>query len=83
MAEALKRVKLNGEFAPEDIGQRIGMSKEQSEVAARTLSNAGVLVVGFDGATHFTPEFRKMTEANMPKPVKAVRKKRVAAVQAV
>jgi hypothetical protein len=59
MGEALKRIKLNGSFSPEKIGAKIGLSKSQSEVAARSLSNAGVLVLGFDCAAHFSPDFRK------------------------
>src|ERR1700712_3041690 len=59
MAEALKRVKLNGGFDPAELGARIGLSQAQAEAAARALSNAGVLVLGFDGAAHFSPAFRK------------------------
>jgi len=62
MAEALKRVKLNGSFEPADIGKWIGFNKTQSEVTARALSNAGVLVLGFDCAAHFSEGFRKMKE---------------------
>jgi hypothetical protein len=60
MAEALKRVKLNGSFEPADIGRWLGFSKTQSEVTARALSNAGILVLGFDSAAHFSTEFQKM-----------------------
>jgi hypothetical protein len=60
MAEALKRIKLDGSFSPEKIGARIGLNKAQAESAARALSDAGVLVVGFDCASHFTSEFRKL-----------------------
>jgi hypothetical protein len=35
----------------------------QAESAARSLSDAGVLVHGFDCAAHFSPDFRK---ANTP-----------------
>lgn len=59
MAEALKRVNLGGSFDPADLGMRIGLNKLQSESAARALSNAGVLVLGFDLAAHFSPAFRK------------------------
>jgi hypothetical protein len=71
MGEALKRVKLTGSFSPEKIGARIGLTKSQSEVAARSLSNAGVLVLGFDFAAHFSPDFRK---ANAPSERKTARK---------
>ncbi|HWF67860.1 MAG TPA: hypothetical protein VN670_11165 [Acidobacteriaceae bacterium] len=59
MAEALKRVKLTSGFCPTEIGAKIGLSKPQSEAAARALSNAGVFVLGFDLAAHFSPAFRK------------------------
>lgn len=59
IAEALKRVKLSGSFSPADIGAKIGLNKSQAEVAARSLSNAGILVLGFDSAAHFSPEYKK------------------------
>ena len=59
MAEALKRVKLGGSFDPEQLGAKIGLNKPQAESAARALSNAGVLVLGFDLAAHFSPAFKK------------------------
>lgn len=62
IAEAVKRVKMDGDFAPSEIGKRLGMSKMQSDILARSLSDAGVLVIGFDAVAHFSPEFRKMTE---------------------
>jgi hypothetical protein len=74
MDEALKRVKLNGSFSPEQIGARIGLSKSQSQVAARTLSNAGVLVLGFDYAAHFSPDFRKAKTPSERKPVRKSKK---------
>lgn len=64
MAEALKRVKLDDNFIPAEIGKRIGLNRIQSEEAARSLSNAGVLELGFDNAANFTPEFQKMTAEN-------------------
>ena len=63
MAEALKVFKLSGTFSPSEIGARIGLHKMQAESAARSLSNAGVLILGFDCAAHFSPDFRK---ANTP-----------------
>ena len=63
MAEALRVVKLSGTFSPSEIGARVGLHKMQAECAARSLSNAGVLVLGFDCAAHFSPDFRK---ANTP-----------------
>jgi hypothetical protein len=63
MAEALRIVKLNGSFSPAELGSRIGLHKVQAEAAARSLSNAGVLVLGFDCAAHFSADFRK---ANAP-----------------
>jgi hypothetical protein len=67
MAEALKVVKVTGSFSPEEIGARIGMDKSRAEIAARALSNAGVLVLGFDCAAHFSPDFRKANLAAQPK----------------
>ena len=72
MAEALKRVKLNGGFDPAQLGARIGLNQAQAEAAARALSNAGVLVLGFDLAAHFSPAFRKVRS---PEPRDAARKK--------
>lgn len=59
MAEALKRVTVSGSFSPAALGARVGLSKPQAETAARALSNAGVLVLGFDCAAEFSPDFRK------------------------
>ena len=74
MAEALRVVKLNGSFSPSEIGARIGFHKIQAESAARSLSNAGVLVLGFDCAAHFSPDFRKARESIAP--VKRAKRKR-------
>jgi hypothetical protein len=63
MAEALKVATISGSFSPEEIGARIGMDKLQAELAARALSNAGVLVIGFDCAAHFSKDFRKSRAA--------------------
>jgi len=59
MAEALKRVTVSGSFDPVEIGRRVGLSKPQAQLAARALANAGVLVLGFDSAAAFSPDFRK------------------------
>ena len=59
MAEALRRVELHESFSPAEIGKRLGLTQSQSEVAARALSDAGVLVLGFDCAASFTSDFRK------------------------
>ncbi|MDB5303177.1 MAG: hypothetical protein JWM97_726 [Phycisphaerales bacterium] len=59
MAEVLKRVKLNAGFSPIDIGAKIGLNKPQCEAAARALSNAGIIVLGFDMSAHFSPDYRK------------------------
>ena len=66
VAEAVKRVGLSGGFSPSEIGAKIGLSKPQAEAAARTLSNAGVLVLGFDCAAHFSSDYRKMRAAQDP-----------------
>ena len=63
MAEALKRVTVSGSFSPAEVGKKIGLNKPQAESAARALANAGVLVLGFDSAAEFSPDFRK---ANAP-----------------
>ena len=59
MAEALKRVTVSGSFDPAEVGKRVGLSKPQAQQAARALANAGVLVLGFDSAAEFSPDFRK------------------------
>jgi len=59
MAEAVKRATVHGSFSPAEVGARVGLTKFEAEAAARALSNAGVLVLGFDCAAHFSPEFRK------------------------
>jgi hypothetical protein len=74
MAEALRVAKLDGSFSPSAIGARIGLEKMQAELAARALSNAGVLMLGFDCAAHFTPEFRKANAPARPSAKRAKRK---------
>jgi hypothetical protein len=59
LAAAMKQVGLSGSFVPEDTGAKVGLSKAQAEAAARSLSNAGILTLGFDLAAHFTPDYRK------------------------
>ena len=59
MTEALRRVELNDSFCPIEIGHKIGLDRPHSEAAARALSNAGILVLGFDLAARFSPDFRK------------------------
>ena len=71
MAEALRRVKLDGSFSPAEIGRKIGLNKPQAEMAARALSNAGVLVLGFDSAAHFSPDFKKASKPGATKGRKA------------
>ena len=73
MAAALKAIKLDGSFCPIELGARAGMEKWQAEAAARQLSNAGILVLGFDSAAHFSPDFRK-SQAKLAS--KTVRKKK-------
>jgi hypothetical protein len=60
MAEALRVAKLDGSFSPAELGAKIGLKKPQAEAAARELSNAGVLVLGFDCSANFSPDFRKI-----------------------
>ena len=71
MDAALKGIDLHSSFSPEELGSRIGLNKHQAESAARELSNAGVLALGFDCAAHFTADFRKVR-------TKAAQKKRPA-----
>ena len=59
MAEALRVAKLDGSFSPAELGAKIGLKKPAAEAAARELSNAGVLVLGFDCSAYFSPDFRK------------------------
>ena len=59
MAEALRVAKLDGSFSPAELGAKIGLRKPQAEAAARELSNAGVLVLGFDCSANFSPDYRK------------------------
>lgn len=70
LTEAEKVVGLRGSFDPADIGKRVGLSPGQAESAARALSNAGVLVLGFDNAAHFTADYRK---AHLPAEPKAAK----------
>ena len=58
LAAALKEVKLSGSFSPAELGAKLGLDKFKSEAAARWLSNAGVLELGFDSAARFTRDFR-------------------------
>jgi hypothetical protein len=59
MAEALRVAKLDGSFSPAELGAKIGLKKPQAEAAARELSNAGVLVLGFDCSANFSPDYRR------------------------
>jgi hypothetical protein len=79
VAEAVKRVGLSGGFSPSEIGAKIGLTKPQAEAAARALSNAGVLVLGFDCAAHFSSDYRKLRAAQDPvKKGRAIKSKRKA-----
>ncbi len=59
LEHAIKLVGLRGSFDPAEMGHKVGLNRTQAESAARMLSNAGVLSLGFDLAAHFTPEYRK------------------------
>jgi DTW domain-containing protein YfiP len=67
MTEALRRNKLSESFCPVEVGRKIGLDKLHAEAAARALSNAGVLVLGFDFAAQFTSQFRKSRTRIAPK----------------
>lgn len=71
LAEVLKTVHLNGSFDPAEVGEEIGLNKFQSESAARELANAGILVLGFDSAAHFSADYRKAHSKPAPKAPKA------------
>ena len=75
MAEALKRVTVSGSFSPAEVGARCGLTKPQAESAARDLSNAGVLTLGFDCSAEFTPGFRKAHAATKATSKKAPRRR--------
>lgn len=73
LEKAMESVGLRGSFDPAELGAKVGLSRQQAESAARDLSNAGVLVLGFDMAAHFTPDYRKAHAP--PAPAKAKVKK--------
>ena len=79
MAAALRIAKVDGSFSPADVGAKIGLSRGQSELAARALANAGVLVLGFDYAAHFSSDFRKSQRSGKAAVGKPGPKKRRAA----
>lgn len=56
---ALKKVGLRDGFSPADLGARVGLSKWQSQLAARALADAGVLVLGFDHSAEFSDDYRR------------------------
>jgi hypothetical protein len=56
---ALKKVGLRDGFSPAQLGARVGLSKWQSELAARALADAGVLVLGFDHSAEFSDDYRR------------------------
>ena len=76
LEQAVKAVGLRGSFDPAEMGHKVGLNRMQAEAAARMLSNAGVLVLGFDMAAHFSPEYRKFRG---PQEKKAEKKKASAA----
>ena len=48
LAAAIDMVGLRGSFDPAEVGEKVGLSKMQSAAAVRTLSNDGVVELGFD-----------------------------------
>jgi hypothetical protein len=56
---ALKKVALRDGFSPAELGARVGLSKMQSQLAARALADAGVLVLGFDHSAEFSDDYRR------------------------
>ena len=67
LTEAVRAVGLRGSFDPVELGEAIGLNRGQSETAARTLANAGILVLGFDNAAVFSPDYRKVHAPAVPK----------------
>ena len=57
--EAVRVAGLKGSFDTVEVGEKIGLNRGQAETAARALSNAGILSLGFDNAASFTPDYRK------------------------
>jgi hypothetical protein len=64
---ALKTATIDGSFSPAAVGAKVGLSKAQAESAARSLSNAGVLVLGFDCDAHFTSDYRRANKSQSTK----------------
>ena len=81
MAEALRIVDLSASFSPAVVGAKLGLPRSRAEAAARELSNHGVLVLGFDCAAEFSPDFRKARTRAGEKAAKPKRARR--AVQKV
>ena len=77
MAEALRVVDLSGSFSPAVLGAKLGLPRSRAEAAARELSNNGVLVLGFDFAAEFSPDFRKSRAPVKESAVKPKRARRV------
>jgi hypothetical protein len=57
---AVKRVGLRSSFSPAEIGEGIGLDRHQAEAAARHLSNAGILELGFDCSATFSRDYKKL-----------------------
>jgi hypothetical protein len=58
--EAVRVAGLKGSFDAVEVGEGIGLNRGQAESAARALSNAGILSLGFDNAAQFTADYRKV-----------------------
>jgi hypothetical protein len=70
LAIALKKVSLRDGFSPAELGARVGLSKSQSQLAARALADAGVLVIGFDHSAEFSDDYRRKNTAVVVAPPK-------------
>ena len=57
---AVKVAGLHSSFSPAEIGQDIGLNKEQATAAARQLSSSGILELGFDCSASFSSAYRKL-----------------------
>jgi hypothetical protein len=47
-------------FSPAEIGQDIGLDKDQATAAARQLSSSGILELGFDCSANFSVAYKKL-----------------------
>lgn len=73
---ALKTIPLSGSFSTAELGARIGLNPIHAQAAARALSNAGILELGFDCSARFTRDYRNSAATAAPKPTRAAKHRR-------